>query len=80
MSQKTTTPSISVIKRVSIGHLPLFIQLAHKALEKGQADGIPTNDGGKVFNIPKDILGLSVNSPDILTQVESIEFTYKKEA
>lgn len=70
---------LSVIKRVNLGHIPLFVQLAHKGLEKSVQEGTKCEDGTS-FNIPKDILALSVSNPTILEAIESIEFVYKKAA
>lgn len=77
MKSKTTQYNVDIIKRVNLGHLPLFVQFAHKGLEKAVPDGTKTSDGGTAFVVPKDILKLSVSNPIILDSVESIEFVYK---
>ena len=67
---------VEVVKRINLGHFPLFIQLAHKSLEKAMPEGVKTSNGGTTFVVPKDILTLSVTNQAILDNITSIEFVY----
>ena len=77
MRSKQAQHTISVIKRIKLGALPLFVQLAHKGLEKGQSEPIATYGQSKVFVVPKDILGVSISDKTLFEDVESIELLYE---
>lgn len=70
--------SIEVVKRINLGHFPLFLQLAHKGLEKTNPSGTNDPQGGQRYNVAKDILEISVSKPEILDGVEKIEMVYQK--
>lgn len=71
--------TIEVTKRVDQGRLPLFLEMGHKHLEKGQptAHGSDFFDGSKAFTVPVDILRLSHVPEDILDGIEEITFAYR---
>lgn len=77
MRSKQSQHSISVIKRVKLGNLPLFIQLAHKGLEKSQSEPIAIYNDSKIFVVPKDILGVSVSDKTLFEGIDSIELVYE---
>ena len=68
---------VNVIKRVNLGHIPLFVQLAHKGLDKSIPE-VKIDAGDTVFNVSKDILSLSISDAAVLEPIESIEFVYRK--
>jgi hypothetical protein len=73
---KTAQYQINVVKRINMGYLPLFLQMAHRALEKGQPVPVSTQGGESTFNVPKDILRLTVTDAKLLENIESVQFTY----
>ena len=73
---KVSQEHLEVVKRINLGHIPLFIQLAHKGLEKSMPEGT-VDSGGTSFNVPKDILSLSISKPEILEAIESVEVVYR---
>ncbi len=74
--------TIIATKRINFGIIPMFIQFGHKGLEKSQPDPIYTVIKGsvdeKTYNIPRDILQITVSDPTLYEDIESIEFTYSK--
>lgn len=77
VKSKDTSNRVEVIKRVNLGHIPLFLQLAHKGLEKANPAG-EAEAGGVRFNVPKDLLQVSVGDPKIFDSVERIDVIYFK--
>lgn len=77
MRSEASQQLIEATKRINIGKYPLFIQMAHRALEKGAPEGTDTFEGIS-FVIPKDIMNLSVSNPALLEPIERIEFIYRK--
>jgi hypothetical protein len=73
-----TANQVEVIKRVNLGHVPLFLQLAHKGLEKSCPEGENHPQGGQQFTIAKDLLSISVANPAVLDEVERIDVVYQK--
>ena len=67
---------ISAVKRTVLGSLPLFVQLGHKGLEKGQPAPIETFGSTHTYQISNDILAVSVRNPLLYDDIKSIEFTY----
>ncbi len=80
VKSKDTQNRVDVVKRVNLGHIPLFLQLAHKGLEKSNPSGENDPSGGQRFNVSKDLLALSVSKPEILENVERIDLVYQKPA
>lgn len=78
MKSKETQYKVEVVKRVNLGHIPLFLQLAHKGLEKSNPHGEVDPQGGVRFNVSKDLLSLSVSKPELLDSVEKIDVVYQK--
>jgi len=77
-SNKNTT--VEIKKAVNLGHFPLFVSMAHKSLEKGAPRAKEAFGGSMVYNIPVDLLRLSVGNEELLKNVESVEFIYKTHA
>ena len=77
---KTSQEQINVVKKINLGHIPLFVQLAHKGLEKAAPAGAKADSGEVTFTVPKDILGIAISDPKLVEAVESLEFVYKKGA
>jgi len=77
VKSKTAQFRINATKRVNMGMIPLFVQLGHQGLTK--SDPTPVGQAGKlkVYNIPKDILSVSVSDPKLYEDIESIEFVYR---
>ena len=64
------------MKRTVLGSLPLFVQLGHKGLEKGQPAPTETLGSLQTFLISSDIMKVSVKNPELYEDIKSIEFTY----
>ena len=79
MKSTATRDRIEVIKRINLGHIPLFLQLAHKGLEKSNPEGETSQDGTK-FNVSTDLLNISVSNQAILENVERVDVVYQKPA
>lgn len=80
VKSKDTQNKVEVIKRVNLGHIPLFLQLAHKGLEKSNPHGENDPQGGVRFNVSKDLIALSVTKPELLDNVERVDLVYAKPA
>lgn len=78
MKSEASKNNVEVIKRINLGHIPLFLQLAHKGLEKTMPEGVNDPQGGQRFVIAKDLLGVSITRPEVLEQVDHIEVVYQK--
>ena len=74
---KDSQQRINVTKRLNLGHIPLFVQLAHKGLEKIIPEGVKGNGKEMIYVVAKDILSVSISNPAILEQVEKIEVVYE---
>lgn len=78
MSRSKVNHPISVQKRTDVGRLPLFLEMGHRQLEKGQPDGVVAGDFTMCFTVPVDILRLSKISEGLLNGIEEITFFYSK--
>ena len=76
MRSKNSQHTISVIKRVPLGQIPLFVQLAHKGLQKSIPEPKETFGSSSTYVVPTDILRLSVSNPELIEDIEAIEFIY----
>ncbi|MGE3341555.1 MAG: hypothetical protein AB7J46_06700 [Candidatus Altimarinota bacterium] len=76
MQSKKKQFEISATKRTTIGSLPLFVQLGHKGLEKGNPAPIERFGAEQTFMVSRDILAISVSDPKLYEDIKSIEFTY----
>ena len=65
--------TINVTKAINLGHLPTFLSFAQRHLEKEQANGAT----GREFQIPVDMLRMSLSDPSLLAEVDSVTLTYK---
>lgn len=73
--------TVEIKKHVNLGHMPLFVSMIHRHLEKGQPNGTPSTFGSVVnFTVSKDLLRLSVSNEDLLKDIDEITFTYCKRA
>lgn len=66
--------TVQVIKRTNLGHMPTFLSMGHRFLEKAQPDVQGTEPE---FTIPLDHFRISVRD-EILQEVESITFRYRR--
>lgn len=76
MKSKTNQFAINALKRVNLGVMPLFLQLAHKGLEKAMPEPIYNGSKTTSYLVPKDVLRVAITDPSIYEKVESIELTY----
>ena len=66
--------ALNVVKRVNFGHMPVFLSMMHRHLEKEK----PAVEAGKVtFQVPVDLLGLSISDQTLIKEVSSVELTYR---
>lgn len=70
--------ALIVTKNRNIGLLPKFIQLGHRGLEKSAPAPIVAGRGFSSFNVPVDIIGLSISDQSLTVGIESLTFNYKK--
>lgn len=73
---KKTQSEINAVKRTVLGSLPLFVQLGHKGLEKGQPEPTGTFGATKTYLVSRDIISVSVKNPELYEDITAIEFVY----
>lgn len=78
MRSKQAQFTIEALKRVQLGAIPLFVQLAHKGLEKSAPKPKTTLGKAEIYVVPKDIMNLSVSDKALLEDIEAIEFHYER--
>lgn len=78
MKSKTAQYTITATKRVNLGQMPFFVQLAHKGLEKSKPEPLSSFDKTSSYLIPKDILKIGLTNQTLIDDVESVEFTYSE--
>ena len=77
MRSKKAQYEIQVTKIVNTGTMPLFLQLGHQGLDKSKPEPVATFGNLRTYIVPKDILQISINKPELYSDIESIEFTYE---
>ena len=77
MKSKRAQYNLQVTKIANTGTLPLFIQLGHQGLDKSKPMPIDSFGNLSTYTVPKDILQVSINKPELYDDIESIEFTYE---
>ena len=67
--------TVEVIKRVNFGHMPVFVSMMHRHLEKER----PAVEEGKIatFQVPVDMLKLTISDQTLIKEIESVELTYR---
>lgn len=78
VQSKESQQRLEITKRINLGHMPLFVQMAHKGLEKAVPTGTSAGNGQTAFVVSKDILSMCLSDPTLANSVESIEFVYGK--
>ena len=71
---------IEVRKMVNLGRMPTFLSMMHRHLEKensGEGDGGTSFSGTVTFNVPVDLLSLTISDKALLREVESVALTYR---
>lgn len=71
---------INAVKRINLGCIPLFVQLAHKGLEKSIPEGTKGHGGEVAYVVSKDILAVSIHRPELLESIDKIEIIYAPKA
>ena len=66
---------IEVRKCVNIGYFPLFVSAGQRHLEKGSPE--PIEGCERTYQVPVDVMRLSVSNPALLEGIDSIEFSYR---
>ena len=66
---------ITICKHPNVGQLPIFLNFAHRQLEKGNPDPIGIKNGVEVYSLPVDIFRL-VLPADRLGLIEDITELY----
>lgn len=75
MKSKNHT-TIEAVKRMNLGMTPVFIQMAHRSLEKNKPDG-KKNQNTTTFVVAKDIMRVTITDHTLLDSIESLELVYK---
>ena len=76
--RSNTNNTIIAVKRPNLGHIPLFVSMAQRHLEKEQATGEKLGED-TLYRVPVDLLRLTVPE-DLIDDIAAVEFTYRKRA
>jgi hypothetical protein len=68
---------IEVKKATNLGYIPAFLSFMHRHLEKEQSEGKCAGFGEVEYQVPVDLLGLSVSDGALVREIESVTLTYK---
>ena len=73
---KSSLRPINVVKRLNLGHMPVFVSMMHKHLEKEQSVG--SRIGSEVeFRVPIDLLKITVGDVSLLRDLAEVTFVYQ---
>ena len=70
--------TIEITKAINFGRLPVFLGFMQRHLEKEQPTGMVSDFGTVDYQVPVDLLRLSVADLSLVKGVESVILTYRK--
>lgn len=76
--KSTRNNTIPAVKRPNLGHIPLFVSVAHRHLEKEQAVGEKFMEN-TTYQVPVDLLRLTIPE-EMLDGIKEVVFTYRRRA
>ena len=76
--KSTNNNQIEFKKHTNLGKLPLFVSIIHRHLEKEKTGPSPADVVCGTYNVPVDLLSLSIADDDLLTGIAAIDFHYQK--
>ena len=68
---------IEIKKSINHGHLPTFLSMMHRHLEKEQPEGTIEGIANVGYELPIDLLGLTVVDKSLLKDISSVTLTYR---
>lgn len=68
--------AIHVTKAINLGHMPAFVSFMHRHLEK-EAQPVEAKGEHAEFQVPVDLLKLTVDDASLVREVESVTLTYR---